>query len=280
MSVEVLLAVLLGAALHASWNTLVKSGTDPFLDTVLITTGIAGATAVALMFLPLPRPDSWGCLAVSVLIHQAYFGLLVLAYRGGELSLVYPVMRGTAPAITALAALAVLGERPSLGAWAGIMLVSGGVWLLAADTVSSKGFRLFPVIFALLNAGVISVGTLVDGLGARLSGNAFSYTGWMLLLTGVIIFAGAITWRREPVLRHIQKNWKTGALGGACTFASYSLALWAMTQAPIALVAALRETSIVFTGLAALLVLKEKFSPLRYLSIGVVTAGAVAIKVF
>jgi len=280
LSVEVLLAVLLGAALHASWNALVKSGSDPFLDTVLVTTGIAGVTAAALMFLPLPHPDSWGCLAASVLIHQAYFGLLVLAYRGGELSLVYPVMRGTAPAFIALAALAVLGEQPSPGAWAGIMLVCGGVWLLAADTASSKGFQLVPVAFALLNAGVIAGGTLVDGFGARRSGNAFSYTGWSLLATGVTIFAGSIAWRRGPVIRHIRNRWKIGVVGGACTFASYSLALWAMTHAPIALVAALRETSIVFTGIAALFILKERFSPLRYVSIAVVTAGAVAIKVF
>ncbi len=275
-----MLAVLLGAALHASWNALVKSGSDPFLDTVLITTGIAGVTAVVLMFLPLPHPASWGCLSVSVLIHPAYFGLLVLAYQGGELSLVYPVMRGTAPVFTALLTLAVLGERPSWGGWTGIMLVCGGVWLLAADSASSKGFRLVPVVFALLNAGVIAGGTLVDGFGARVSGNAFSYTGWMLLLTGVIIFAGSIAWRRGAVIRHIRNRWKMGFVGGACTFASYSLALWAMTHAPIALVAALRETSIIFTGIAALLILKEKFSPLRYVSIAVVTAGAVAIKVF
>jgi drug/metabolite transporter (DMT)-like permease len=271
LSFEVLLAVLLGAALHASWNALVKSGSDPLLDIVLIT---------AVMFFPLPRPDSWGYLAASVLIHQAYFGLLALAYQGGELSLVYPIMRGTAPAFTALAALAVLGEQPSPGEWTGIMLVSGGVWLLAADTAGPKNVRLTPVIYALLNAGVIAIGTLVDGFGARLSGNAFSYTGWMLLLTGIIIFTGSIGWRRGPVARHVRNKWKTGVVGGACTFASYSLALWAMTHAPIALVAALRETSIVFTGLAALFVLKERFSPLRCISIAVVVAGAVAIKVF
>lgn len=275
-----MLAVLLGAACHAGWNALVKSGSDPFLDTVLLTTCIAVMMAVLLLFLPLPRPESWFCLIASVVIHLAYFGLLVLAYRGGDLSQVYPIMRGTAPAFTALLAFVLLGERPSWGGWAGVLMVSGGVLLLAADSPRSRGVRLAPAIFALLNAAVIVGYTLVDGLGARRSGNAFSYTGWMLLLTGLLGFAIALAFRGRRVTGHVLAQWKKGAVGGACTFASYSLALWAMTQAPIAPVAALRETSIVFSTLLALFVLKEHISLLRYVSIAVVAAGAVVIKVY
>ena len=101
-----MIAVLLGAALHASWNVLVKSGSDPFLDTVSVATCVAGVTAIVLVFLPMPQEGSWWCLIASVLIHVAYYGFLVLAYRGGDLSLVYPIMRGTAPAFTALLAAA------------------------------------------------------------------------------------------------------------------------------------------------------------------------------
>jgi drug/metabolite transporter (DMT)-like permease len=190
-----MLAVLLGAGFHASWNALVKSGSDPFLETVLVTTCIAAVMAVLLLFLPLPRPGSWLYLAASVLIHLAYYGFLVLAYRGGDLSLVYPIMRGTAPAFTALLAMVVLSERLSWGGWAGVFLVSGGVLLLAADSPRSKGDRLAPVVFALMNAGVIVGYTLVDGVGARLSGNAFSYTGWMLLLTGILVFVISLAFR-------------------------------------------------------------------------------------
>jgi len=275
-----MLAVLLGAAFHASWNALVKSGSDPFLDTVLVTTCIAALMAVLLLFLPLPRQDSWLCMIASVVIHVAYYAFLVLAYRGGDLSLVYPIMRGTAPAFTAVLAAALLNEWPSWGGWTGVFLVSGGVLLLTADSPRSKGVRFAPVVFAFLNAGVIVGYTLVDGVGARLSGNAFSYTGWMLLLTGVLVFGISLALRGRQVTDHVLSRWKKGALGGTCTFASYSLALWAMTKAPIAPVAALRESSIIFSALLALFVLKERITTLRYVSIAIVTAGAIAIKVF
>jgi len=275
-----MLAVLLGAAFHASWNALVKSGLDPLFDTILVTTWITVLMAILLLFLPLPRPDSWWYLIASVLVHIVYYGLLVLAYQGGDLSLVYPVMRGTAPAFTAILAAALLGEQPSWGGWAGILLVSGGVVLLAADSPRSKGVGRTPVVFALLNAGVIVGYTLVDGLGARLSGNAFSYTGWMLLLTGALVFVAALALRGRLVVDHVIAHWKKGMVGGGCTFASYSLALWAMTRVPIAPVAALRETSIVFSALLAAFVLKEHLTPLRCVSIAVVTIGAIVLKVF
>ena len=275
-----MIAVLLGAALHASWNVLVKSGSDPFLDIVSVATCVAVVTAIVLVFLPMPQEGSWWCLIASVLIHVAYYGFLVLAYRGGDLSLVYPIMRGAAPALTALLATALLNECPSWGGWTGVFLVSGGILLLAADAPRSKGVRLAPVVFALLNAGVIVGYTLVDGVGARLSGNAFSYTGWMLLLTGVLVFVIALAFRGRQVTDHVLAQWKKGALGGACTFASYSLALWAMTKAPIAPVAALRETSIIFSAILAVIFLKESISPLRYVSIIIVALGAIIIKVF
>jgi drug/metabolite transporter (DMT)-like permease len=275
-----MLAVLLGAAFHASWNALVKSGADPFLDTVLVTTCITVMMAMLMLFLPLPRSDSFLYLAASVLIHIAYYGFLVLAYQGGELTLVYPIMRGAAPAFTAILAAVLLGEQPSWGGWTGVFLVSGGVLLLTVEAPRSRGVRLAPVVFALLNSGVIVGYTLVDGLGARLSGNAFSYTGWMLLLTGFIVFVIAVVFRGKQVTHHVLAQWRKGALGGGCTFASYSLALWAMTNAPIAPVAALRETSIVFSALLAAFVLKEHLTPLRCVSIAVVTIGAIVLKVF
>lgn len=280
LSFEVMLAVLIGAALHASWNALVKSGSDPFLDTLLVTTGLTAVAAIALFFMPLPHSGSWICLVASVVIHLAYYGLLVLAYKGGDLSLVYPIMRGSAPAFTALAAAALLSEWPSRGGWTGVLLVSGGVLLLSADSPRSTGVRLAPVFFALLNAGVIVAYSLVDGIGARLSGHAFSYTAWMCMITGVLFFLLSVGFGRVRLTRRFVEQWKKGVLGGGCTLASYSLALWAMTKAPIAPVAALRETSIIFGALLAVFFLKERISPLRYVSIGIVSIGAIAIKVF
>jgi drug/metabolite transporter (DMT)-like permease len=271
--------VLFAAALHAGWNALVRASAEKFQDTVLIVLGAGVWTAFLLPFFPLPAVASWPYLAASVLIHIAYFSLVAFSYRSGELSFVYPLMRGSAPALSAVAAALLINESPSPGGWAGILLISCGVLVLAGDSLRSGTFRAAPALFALTNAGVIVVYTLVDGQGARLSGHAFSYTGWMFLLTAPLLLAISAADRGREVFRRIQSGWSRGLLGGACTLASYGLALWAMTHAPIALVAALRETSVVFAAIIAAYCLKEPITPLRYASIFAVTAGAIVMKV-
>jgi drug/metabolite transporter (DMT)-like permease len=272
--------VLFAAALHAAWNALVRASSNKFHDTVLIVLGAAVWTALLLPLVPVPAVESWPYLAASVLIHVAYFALVAVSYRSGELSFVYPLMRGSAPAMTAVFGVLLINESPSLGGWAGVFLISCGVLVLAGDSLRSGTFRAAPAMFALTNAGVIVVYTLVDGQGARLSGHAFSYTGWMFLLTAPLLLAIAAAGQGRAVLQRIRLGWRMGLLGGACTLASYGLALWAMTRAPIALVAALRETSVVFAAIIAATLLKEPITRIRYISIVTVCAGAVAIKVF
>ena len=272
--------VLLGAVLHAAWNTLVRRAADKFLDTVLVLGGAGLLTAVLLPALPLPATASWPYLAASVLIHVIYFALVALAYHGAELSFAYPVMRGTAPVLSAVAVALLLNEMPTPGGWLGILLVSGGVLLLATDAWRSGKLRRGPALLALANAGVIAVYTLVDGQGPPLSGHAFSYTGWMFLLTAVLMTGLALALKGRRVIDYARHGWQRGLLGGASTLASYGLALWAMTQAPIALVAALRETSVVFAAIMAAFFLAEPVTRLRVASIMTVTAGAVAIKIF
>lgn len=280
MSIDVMAIVLFAAALHASWNALVRASLEKFQDTVLIVLGGAFWTAFFLPQVPIPAVESWPYLGTSVLIHLAYFSLVALSYEGGELSFAYPLMRGSAPAMTAVAVAVSIHESPSLGGWTGILLISCGVLVLAGDSWRSGKFRAAPAMFALANAGVIVLYTLVDGQGARLSGHAFSYTGWIFVLTApllVIVWAAGNT--GEVCLR-LKLGWRRGLLGGACTLASYGLALWAMTRAPIAIVAALRETSVVFGAIIATVFLKETVTQIRYLSILAVSAGAVAIKLF
>lgn len=272
--------VLFAAALHATWNALVRASSHKFQDTVLIVLGAGVWTAFLLPLFPIPAVESWPYLAASVLIHVAYFALVALSYRSGELSFVYPLMRGSAPALTAVAGALMINESPSLGGWAGVLLISWGVLVLAGDSWRSGTFRAAPAMLALTNGGAIVVYTVVDGQGARLSGHAFSYTGWMFLLTAPLLLAIAAAGQRREVLQRIKLGWRRGLLGGACTLASYGLALWAMTRAPIALVAALRETSVVFAAIIAAYFLREPITRLRYASILTVSAGAVAIKVF
>ncbi len=280
MSLDVMAIMLFAAALHAGWNALVRASSQKFHDTVLIVLGAAVWTAFMLPTVPLPAVESRPYLAASVLIHVAYFTLVAFSYRSGELSFVYPLMRGSAPALSAVAAALLMNESPSPGGWAGVLLISCGILVLAGDSWHSGTFRAAPAMFALTNAGVIVAYTLVDGQGARLSGHAFSYTGWMFLLTAPLLLAVSAAGRGREVLQSIRRGWHRGLLGGACTLASYGLALWAMTRAPIALVAALRETSVVFAAIIAAAFLKEPITRFRYASIFIVCAGAVAIKVF
>jgi len=280
MPLDVLLVVLLGALLHALWNALVRAASDKLHGTLRVVWGSGLLTLVSLPFLPLPAPASWPYLAASVLIHVAYFSLLAFSYRAAELSLAYPVMRGTAPAITALAAALLLQEMPSAGGWAGIVLICGGVLLLALGHGAPARAALRP---ALGNALVIAAYTLVDGQGARLSGHAFSYTGWIFLATAVLMLGLTFALRGPTEMRQMLPGWRIGLLGllgGGCTLASYALALWAMIRAPIATVAALRETSIVFAALIGLLFLKERLRPQRLASVLLVCAGASSIKLF
>ena len=279
MPVEIMAAVLFGALLHAVWNALIRAASDKFLNTILVVGGAGVWTACWLPFAPSPAVESWPYLTVSVFIHVAYFSFVALSYRNADLSFVYPIMRGSAPALSAVVVAALVHELPSSSGWMGILLVSLGIMILSGDSWRSGSLRFSPTVLALTNAGVIVSYTIVDGVGARLSQHPVSYTGWMFFLTAIPLLAVSFVKQGEKTAKHLRVNWGKGLVGGACTLGSYGLALWAMTQAPIALVAALRETSVIFGTVIAVVFLKERVSPLRYLSILVVTAGAIAIKV-
>jgi drug/metabolite transporter (DMT)-like permease len=273
-------AVLFAALLHASWNAIVKSGSDKFLDTVLVACGAALVSAATLPFLPLPAAASWPYIVASAIIHIAYFALVAAAYRTGDLSYVYPIMRGAAPLLTALLAGFFVAERLTPGGWAGVLLISTGILLLAVNQWRHGRFHLSQTLFALGNAAVICIYTLVDGVGTRLSRNSFSYVGWMLALDGAMLSAFLLVRHRDAALRQLRARWHFGAGGGLCTWASYAIALWAMTRAPVALVAALRESSVIFGTVLAAAVLREKFGSARYAAAFLVCSGAVALKVF
>lgn len=278
MSVTILIAVLFGAFLHAAWNVFIRAATDKHLTTVRVAASAGLLTACWLPFAPAPAVPSWPYLTASVLIHVVYFSFVAQLYRKADLSLVYPLMRGSAPALSAVVALILLHESPSLRGWTGLLLVSSGILIMTGDSWRSGPFRFSLTLLALANAGVIVAYTFVDGIGVRLSGNPASYTGWLFFLTAIPLLV--IFFARQGVkgAKQLWSNCGKGLMGGACSVGSYGLALWAMTQAPIALVAALRETSVVFGTLIAAGILGEQVTPLRYVSILVVTAGAVAIK--
>ena len=279
MQWNIVLLILFGAALHAGWNVLIKKESDDASNTILIIAGSSVIGVVFLPFVPLPLAASWPYLGASVVIHLFYFGILLLAYQKGDMSLVYPLMRGLPPMLTALAASILLQESLTVKGWIGVALVSAGTLLLTADFRLSGKFQLAPVALAVLEAAMIVLYTLVDAQGARLSGYAFSYTGWMLFLLALICLATVPFIQGRQVFPKMAVNWKKSLIGGGCTFASYGIALWAMTRAPVALVAALRETSILFGLILSVLILKERITRIRGLSILLIVAGVAAIKI-
>jgi len=276
LPLDVILLVLFGALLHATWNAIIKAGTDKSLDAALISAGGAVAALPFLAFLPLPNAAAWPFIGVSAILQFAYFQLVAGAYRAGDIGLVYPLMRGCAPLLIAATSSFVLGETLSGGALIGTMTICAGILTLAFE--ARHGSR-HAIMLALINACVIATYTYVDGIGARISGNAISYTLWMSLLPPVLLFAWAISRRGARVVAiHVRVHWWRGLIGGSGSIASYGLALWAMTKAPVATVAALRETSILFALVISVVVLKERASPWRYLAGVIIAAGGLILK--
>ncbi|MDQ3188014.1 MAG: DMT family transporter [Pseudomonadota bacterium] len=280
MSLEITLAVLVAALLHASWNAMIKGGSDVLLDTATMV-AYAGMLTLPLMFMvPLPNAASWPYIFGSILAHLAYYFLMVNAYRSGDLSLVYPLMRGVAPLITALLGILWLRELPAPISWVGMLLISFGVIALAlrpADTPVLAGHGR-AVSFALSNAAVIAIYTIIDGTGARLAGDPWAYIVWLFVLDAIpFSIYMLVTRRRAFVAALVERRWH-GLIGGVLSAGAYAISVWAMTKAPVALVASLRETSVLFATLIGARLLKERLTPRRWAGVGAVVIGVVALK--
>ena len=274
---SVVAAVLVGALLHASWNALVKSSTDKAMDTALIHLVGSLISIPLLLVVGWPRAAVWPFIGASMVIHIAYYIALAGAYRHGDLGLTYPLMRGTAPLLVALSAGLTLHETLSPLAWAGVLGVCCGVLALGLSRHALESRRA--VGFALTNAVVVAVYTVVDALGARASGNALQYVAALFVLDGWP-FALLVFMRRggDLVWPYARLRWPVATAGAVASLGSYGIALWAMTRAPVATVAALRETSVLFACVLGSLFLKETFTLRRGIGTGAIVAGVMALR--
>jgi drug/metabolite transporter (DMT)-like permease len=278
LTLGVTLAVLGAGLLHAGWNALLKSagGGDPLLDTATVVAGSTFCSLLVLPFVPLPIAGAWPFALTSVVIHFFYFLTLAQAYRTGDLSFAYPLMRGTAPLLVTLLGIVFLRELPAAQVMLGILLISGGIVAIA---FGKRDYHPRAAVYwALGNAAIIAVYTLVDGAGARSSGNALSYVVWLSFLEGVVFLAWIRTRRGADAVTYIGVQWRRGLLGGFCSVAAYAIVLWAMTRAPVAAVAALRETSVLFAAIIGTVLLKEGFGVARLVGAASVVAGVAALK--
>jgi len=278
----VLAAVLFAAVLHALWNSLVKSAHDKFLSSAVVAIWCGVPALIAALLLPWPSRASAPFIVASIALHIVYFLMVGRLYRNADLSVAYPIMRGLAPLIAAVLALSSLGEAPGPVAVLGVVLLVAGVMLMGLSGLAHGRIDRATLVVALVNSAVIAVYSVVDGEGARVSGPgaqfAFAYNGWADALTSLAYLPIVLSLRGAKVARALRQDWPRGLVGGFAAFGGYAIVVWAMTQAPIATVAALRETSVVFAALIGVVALKEPFKPSRGAAALVILAGIVFLR--
>lgn len=277
MTTAIFILVLLAALLHASWNIIVKGGSNKLFETAINALG-GGIAAICLSpYISLPQQQCWILLLASCICHLLYYFCIAITYKYTDLSLGYAVMRGTAPIITALT-LSIFGIALNPAAWVGILFLCLGIFILGFQHRHAHN-NLQGLLFALCTSLIIASYTITDGFGARLAGDSLNYTCWLFFLNIFPIQVYALTKYRNDYLVYLKKRLLIGIVGGFCSFISYGIAIWAMTRAPIALIGALRETSVIFGMILAVIFLHEKLTFKRIIAIIFVCIGAITCRI-
>ena len=277
MEVHVLFAVLFAAIMHASWNAVIRSGGDRFQGMLLLTVTQALMGVLMALFVPLPSGAVWLWVLGSGALHTAYKLFLAAAYQHGDLSRVYPIARGAAPMIVVVAGFFLLPDSVVFKEYVGIALIGVGVMMMAQGVFKDGETRaLIPL--ALGSAACTAGYSIVDGMGARFAGDATMFTAWLFIFDGLFFAAFTATTRGPKIFAASRRAWSIGAFAGALSLMTYWIAVWAMTVAPIALVTAVRETSVLFAVLIGVFVMKEKTSPAKILAAVVILSGIIVIR--
>jgi drug/metabolite transporter (DMT)-like permease len=282
LSIAILLAVLGSAFLHALWNALIKTGTSRIGAMVVLSIGEIPIGLAVASLRPFPAPEVWKWVLMAGCAHFFYKSFLTYAYEHGDLSRVYPIARGSAPLIVAVLgpALALIwpsampADSLTLHEYAGIFVLGLGI-LLMAQGIFSHGEDRKMLPFALGSACATASYTLLDGHGARVAGDAIAYVAWVFVVDGIFFAAGMVAWRGLTVLPRSRKPWGVGMIAAAASYGAYGVSVWAMTKAPIAVVAAVRETSILFAVLIGWLAFGEKMTRGKALAALVIVGGVI-----
>jgi drug/metabolite transporter (DMT)-like permease len=275
MTWETTALILVAAALHAGWNTLIKINGDRVAVMAIVTFAGSLLSVVALPFVAAPDAGSFPLLILTILIHTGYHFFLPVAYDHGDLGQVYPIARGSAPILVTAGAILLAGEQVSQLTALGTLCLAVGVMALAFDKGKITRVNRRAVLFALATGVCIASYTIADGLGARQAGSALGFAVWLTVGDGVLTFLIALLWKRREMWRVAKSNMTVGIVGGAMQVGAYWIIIWALTVAPMGMVSALRETSVLFAALISTFVLKEGFGVWRFISASLVTLGLV-----
>ncbi len=273
----VIVIVLASAVMHAIWNAVVKVGDDRLTSMAVVIVVTALLAPLLLLLGPAPAPASWKFIAVSAVLNNAYFFLLIEAYRTGDLSHAYPLARGSAPLIVAAGSVLFAGERLNIPELIGVGLVSGGIVSLLFGTPYGVRAGWRSIIYPLATGVMIGAYTVVDGIGVRLSGSPAGYIGWLFILFAIPISVIAFARRSAQAAQFVRDSWKPVGLAGLLNFGSYGLAIWALSLGAMAPVSALRETSVIIGAWIGTRLLGEPFGWQRVLSAAIVAAGVVVM---
>jgi drug/metabolite transporter (DMT)-like permease len=277
MDPVVIALVLCAAIMHAVWNTVLKIGDDRLM-TMAMVIGVGGLLSPALILQgPPPLPASWIFIALSALIHCAYFFFLIQAYEVGDLSHAYPLARGTAPLLVAAGGALFAGEWLSPFEVFGVALVSAGIVSLMLTGGAGHRGSWRTLFYPLATGVMIAAYTVADGLGVRLSGNPASYIGWLFLFSALPIAVFAGLRRRRAALAFLRRHWAPGMGGGVLAFGAYTLVIWALSLGAMVHVSALRETSVVIAALIGTRLLGEPFGARRVLAAAIVVGGVMVL---
>jgi len=269
LTASVTLIVLIAALMHASWNALVKGATDKAVALGMIALGHVVLGLPFALTSQFPNIETLGFITASTVIHWAYYVALNTAYRLGDLSVIYPIARGLAPVLIAIGAQVWADEVLPVVAWAGILTVSTGILLLAwgRGTIPREG-----LIAALGTALLVAAYSVVDGVGVRTSQSAVTYISW-LFVSEIFVVLFVLARFRARIAAAGQRAVLMGLIGGVTSGVAYGLVLYAKTLAPLGLVSALRETSVVFAALFGIFLFGEGPRSRRLVAATVVAGG-------
>ena len=274
MSFAILLAVLGSAFLHALWNALIKTGTSRLGAMVILSIAEVPIGLAVAAFRPLPAPQVWKWVLMAGCAHFFYKFFLTYAYDRGDLSRVYPIARGAAPLIVAVFGSVLLADQLTVHEFAGIAVLGCGI-LLMAQGIFAQGENRRMLPFALGSACATATYTMLDGTGARVAGDAIAYVAWVFVADGLFFATGMLAFKGLDALPRDARAWGTGILAAAASYGAYAVSVWAMTRAPIAVVAAVRETSILFAVLIGWLVFGEAMTKGKALAACVIVGGVI-----
>jgi len=278
MELHVGLIVLLAALLHAGWKAIIKIKGDRLLTMAVVTLAGSMLSAPFLLLVTPPDPASWPLLALTILLHTGYHLFLPVAYDHGDLGQVYPIARGSAPLLVTIGAIVFAGETLHPLALLGVICLATGVMSLTFE--KERGISKNPkaVIYALLTALFIASYTVVDGIGVRESGSILGFAVWLTVGDGLLTYIIVLCWKGRATLAVTRRNWRPGIAGGAMQVGAYWIIIWALALAPMAMVSALRETSVLFAAILSTFLLKEGFGVWRFISTSLAALGLFASK--